>query len=446
LIFQAAGKQEYFQNIGDYPAIYILRLRAQGTDRRSGRNEATRGGAMTLRGARLALGAQLSALGDVECVDARVAFLRDDSGLLPFRATSQSEIDLRGFLVLPGLVNSHDHLEFALFPRLGRGAYNNFIEWADDIHRPGISPIREHRRVPREVRLWWGGIRNLLSGATTVCHHNPYEAAVFENDFVVRVVSEYGWAHSLPMDGSFASKKGETPKGQPFLIHLAEGIDAGSAGEIFELDQSGALDEHTVLIHGLGLDEKGRELARSARAGLIWCPSSNIFLFGRTMSLGEIQTFPLVALGSDSPLTAKGDLLDELRFARECSEAPVEKLYRCVTEDAARLLRLRNGEGTLGIGAGADLIAVRDTGAGPADTLAALTYENVELVLVGGRVQLASEGLMQRLPASATDGLQPIRVEASLRWIRAPLQRLFRETEAHLGGPVRLGGKRVRLG
>jgi cytosine/adenosine deaminase-related metal-dependent hydrolase len=446
LIFQAARKQEYFQNIKDYPAIYILRLRAHGTERHSEHNDATSGSAVALRGARLALGAQLSALGHVECVDTHIAFLRDDSGVSPTWPTSKSEIDLSGFLVLPGLVNSHDHLEFALFPRLGRGPYNNFVEWADDIYCPGISPIREHRRVAREVRLWWGGIRNLLCGVTTVCHHNPYEAAVFENDFVIRVIREYGWAHSLPIDGSFASKKRKTPEGQPFLIHLGEGTDESSAGEIFEFDQSGALDEDTVLIHGLALDGKGRDLVCSARAGLIWCPSSNIFLFGKTLSLDEIREFPLVALGSDSPLTAKGDYLDELRFAIDCSKAPAEELYPYVTENAARLLHLRNGEGTLGIGAYADLIAVRDTGANPADTLAELSYENVELVLIGGRAQLASEEMMLRLPSSMVLGLQPIRVETSLRWIRAPLEWLFRETKPHLGGDIRLSGKRVSLG
>jgi len=30
------------------------------------------------------------------------------------------ELDLEGLQVLPGLINAHDHLEFALFPRLGQ--------------------------------------------------------------------------------------------------------------------------------------------------------------------------------------------------------------------------------------------------------------------------------------------------------------------------------------
>jgi hypothetical protein len=98
---------------------------------------------------------------------------------------------------MPGLINAHDHLEFNLFPQLGRGTYPNAAAWARDIYHPGRSPIREQLRVPKPVRLWWGALKNLLSGVTTVCHHNPYEREVFGVDFPVRVVRRFSWAHSL---------------------------------------------------------------------------------------------------------------------------------------------------------------------------------------------------------------------------------------------------------
>jgi SAM-dependent methyltransferase len=445
-ILRAAGKQEYFERIEEYPAIYILQLRARQTVRDISHCTRTPDQISALRGARLAFGAQSSGLGEVKCVDSRIASIHDHLGLQSFKPSSETELDLTGFLVLPGLVNPHDHLEFALFPRLGRSNYKNFLEWADDIHRPDCSPVREHRQVPREVRLWWGGIRNLLCGVTTVCHHNPYEPAVFEDDFIIRVLREYGWAHSLAMDPDVGGKKQKTPKGQPFLLHLGEGIDERSTAEIFELHQSDALDEDTVLIHGLALNKPGRKLLRSARAGLVWCPSSNIFLFGETLSSSELQEIPRLALGSDSPLTAEGDLLDELRFAHEFIGVPAEDLYSYVMRGAAELLRLKNREGTLRVGAPADLIAVRDTGISPAGTLASLSYSGVELVLLGGSVQLASEEMIKRLPPAATQGLQPLCVEGTVRWIRAPLRWLFAQTRPHLGDEIRLGGKRVSLG
>ncbi len=65
--------------------------------------------------------------------------------------------------MLPGLINAHDHLEFGLYPNLGRGSYRNFEEWASDIQQNDQETIEQQCRVPKEVRLWWGAIRNPLS-------------------------------------------------------------------------------------------------------------------------------------------------------------------------------------------------------------------------------------------------------------------------------------------
>src|SRR5436309_11620189 len=120
---------------------------------------------MILRGARVATGPDAAVRRDIELRGARV------------------EIDLRRFLILPGLINAHDHLEFNLYPRLGRGPYPNAGAWARDVYRPEESPVRELLAIPKNTRLLWGGLKNLLSGVTTVCHHNPREQPIFDRNF-----------------------------------------------------------------------------------------------------------------------------------------------------------------------------------------------------------------------------------------------------------------------
>jgi cytosine/adenosine deaminase-related metal-dependent hydrolase/ubiquinone/menaquinone biosynthesis C-methylase UbiE len=446
-LFERAGKMDAFKSASGLPAIYILQFHVKPRRSCSPRKTASARTLVHVRGAGVAFGPQESAQADLTIEDRRIALLESRPTRSRQRAAyGNRSIDLRGFLLLPGLVNSHDHLEFALFPRLGKGGYRNFVEWADDIHHPETSPIREHRAVPKNTRLWWGGIRNLLCGVTTVCHHNPHVPELFDEVFAVRVLRDFSWAHSVPLDHDLVLKQKSATPDQPFIVHLAEGIDSQSGAEIFGLADQNALDDRTVIVHGLGLDELGLGRMRFARAALVWCPTSNVFLFGRTHDCKTLRDLPRLALGSDSPLTASGDLLDEIRFAAETVGMSAEELYSLVTTRAADVLRLNSGEGTLRVGARADFFAIRDTGGLPADRLATLTYRDVEFVVIGGQVQLASAKVLPLLPRRVATGLRPLEIEGELRWVRAPLNRLFTETRSHLPGDIKLGGRTVRHG
>jgi cytosine/adenosine deaminase-related metal-dependent hydrolase len=262
-------------------------------------------------------------------------------------------------------------------------------------------------------------------------------------DFPIRVLSRYGWAHSLEMDPNLIHNFDHTPPNLPFVLHAAEGVDAKSAQEIFDLDRMQVLGDRTVLVHGLALNPKAVALLNRRRSALVVCPTSNQFLFHCAPSSTLIRSLNTVILGSDSPLTAAGDLLDEINFARrEIGLAP-NFLYEMVTGRSANVLRLRNGEGHLRTGSVADIIAVQDRGLTPAETIAQLTFDQVELVTLSGRVQLASPFLYNRLPDSLRTGLQPIDIDGHQRWLRAPIDNLLSEARKVVGRDIRLGGKKV---
>jgi cytosine/adenosine deaminase-related metal-dependent hydrolase len=395
-----------------------------------------------LRGARVARGAEATEDIDVEIRTGRILALENSH---PSRARAL-ELDLRGCLVLPGLINAHDHLEFSLFPRLGRGPYPNAGAWARDIYQPHRSPVKEHLRFPLPLRLRWGGIKNLLSGVTTICHHNPYNARVFEHNFPVRVQKRFGWAHSLEFARDLGSRFRKTPPEWPFIVHLGEARDRQGKLEIFRLDELGALDQRTVLVHGVALGREGLRLSKEKGAALVWCPSSNLFILGRTLSRTALNNGVPLALATDSALSGKGDLLDEFRLAQRVSGLSSIRLYGMVTEDAARILRLENGEGTVTEGGVADLLVVKNNGRSPAETLSRLRTGAMELVILGGRIKLVSPRLAPQLPITVWKRLRPIIVEDRKRvFLDADLPGMYARTSRVLGGEIRVAGKRIRI-
>ncbi|MGD0098393.1 MAG: methyltransferase domain-containing protein [Terracidiphilus sp.] len=440
-VFADAGRLNRFDEADGWPAIYLLHLRKS-----RGGDTATEHRSRTIvRCARCALGAKETIDALVEISGERISHILSDRFSAPGAACGV-EIDLSGYLMMPGLINAHDHLEFALFPRLANPEYPNATAWARNIHECFADVIAAHRAVPRDVRLWWGGLRNLLCGVTTVCHHNPLEAELQRQDFPVRVIQEFGWAHSLTFGGDLRGARSAAPHGSAFIVHACEGVDDEARKEIWELDRLGILDADTVIVHGLAIDREGAALMRERGGSLIVCPSSNHFLFGRVPDLAILELAGRLALGSDSPLTAVGDLLDEVHFAERFCGLQSQVAYDMVTAAPAAILHLPAAEGSIRIGGRGDLIAVRDTGCDAAERLHTLSSVDVELVMIGGRVHLASEAVMERLPESVKEGLEPLGVDGAIRWLRAPTQELLRRAEDALGaGNVRLGGKPIRI-
>jgi len=314
--------------------------------------------------------------------------------------TTDLLVDLNGDRLLPGLINAHDHLQLNSLPPLETPArWSNAQQW--------ISAIQLRRRtdlsfeagvaVPLDERLLIGAVKNLLSGVTTVAHHDPLYPYLAGGEFPLRVVTEYGWAHSLFIDGEQVVRDSyrSTPCSWPWIIHAAEGVDAAAAAEISRLDDLGCVGSNTLIVHGIALDQAQRvRLARAA--GLVWCPSSNMRLFGSTADITDFVARGRVALGTDSRLSGSRDLLCELHVARTTSGLDEVTLESLVTRNAAAMLRLPD-RGSLAAGARADLVIL------PAGLpLSHATRADIRLVMIGGKA-LYADAKYARMLAPVTD-------------------------------------------
>jgi cytosine/adenosine deaminase-related metal-dependent hydrolase len=305
-------------------------------------------------------------------------------GVPPLRG--DSIVDLEGDRVLPGLINAHDHLQLNSLARLDfEKPYHHVREWISDVdaRRRSDPKFEASVAVARDERLLIGGVKNLLSGVTTVAHHDPLYRFLTGAHYPVRVVRDYGWAHSLHVDGEEKVNHSyrTTPNHWPWMIHAAEGLDDEAGKEFERLDALGCLGPNTLLVHGIALDRAQRTRLDRAGAGLIWCPSSNLHLFGKTAQVAELIARGRVALGTDSRLSGACDLLDELRLVGRLGVVDDFALASLVTSDSARLLRLHD-RGELRAGARADILVL------PARArLAGVCRADVRLVLIDGIVR-----------------------------------------------------------
>lgn len=338
-------------------------------------------------------------------------------------------IDLENAVLLPGLINAHDHLELNTVPRLKwRARHQNVREWIADFQPRFATEPALAALTPESLddRVWVGGLKNLLCGVTTVCHHNPLHG-VLRRRFPVRVLRRFTHSHSLQIDGeALAAAHHATPDGWPWIVHAAEGVDGEAANEIAELARLGCLDRRTVLVHGVGACASSASLAIDAGAGLVWCPSSNEWLFGATADVRPFDDADRLALGSDSRLSGAGDLLDEVRAAHATRQVSARGLTRLVTHGAASLLRLPEA-GRLVAGAPADLTVLAGAAADPFDVLVAASRTDVRMTMVDGMPAVAEPALVDVFGATGTAHL-PARVDGVGRriadWIGRRVARL----------------------
>jgi cytosine/adenosine deaminase-related metal-dependent hydrolase len=294
-------------------------------------------------------------------------------------------IQFRGAIAIPGLINSHDHLDFNLFPLLANRVYNNYTEWARDIRTSGKKVIDEVLKIPEALRVEWGCYKNLLNGFTTVVNHG--KRLILPNT-PVDVYQSCTSLHSTAFE-KYWKLKLNNPLNRETVVamHIGEGRDEMASKEINAVTRWNLAGKKIVAVHGIAMNEKQSQQFK----GLVWCPASNEKLIGETAAVGELEhTIPIV-FGTDSTLSAGWNAWTHFRIAIRKPGITEGKLLRMLTSTPADLWDMK-GKGRLLENACADVMVIEQK-----EDLFELNPENILMVIQKGKIRLFDETLAAQI-------------------------------------------------
>lgn len=365
-----------------------------------------------------------------------------EAPLLPGART----IDCSGRLLMPGLINGHNHCAMTLF----RGLADD-LALSDWLHGH-IFPA-EKKHVCKEMVYWCSRLaaaEMLLSGTTCVADGYFFsgEAARGLRDCGIRAVIGHGivdfpapsvpdpaknieavaaflddWLDADPLitPAVFAhapytcspktltrAKELADRRGVRFFTHLAESareaemiIDPQAGTPLDHVAKLGILDHNTVLIHAVWLSDQNLDLLAASGAHVVTCPQSNMKLASGVARVPEmLKRNIIVGLGTDGcgsnnslDMFREMDMLAKLHKLAllDATALPARAAFAAATSGNAALLGLPD-IGRIAIGMKADLVLL-DLGKphltpfyNPDLLVYAASGRDVESVMVNGRM------------------------------------------------------------
>ena len=351
---------------------------------------------------------------------ASIGRVADATGVLSPADTDRS-IFFDNAIAFPGLINSHDHLDFNLFHQLKNNDYKSYRQWGEDIHKGNHAGIQQVLNIPKQLRTQWGIYKNLLNGITTVVNHGAKQPIT--ND-LIDVYQRVDSFHSISGEKNWRLKlMNPFRKNYPVAIHIGEGTDAAAAKEIDELLAWNILHRPLTGIHGIAMNAQ----QAADFAALVWCPDSNCFLYGKTAAIDQLKEKTKIVFGTDATLTANWNLWEHLRLARILHMLDDAALWDTVTTTPANLWGFQDS-GRIEKGFRADMVVARSA-ADNWNALYALNPEDILLILHKGNVRLFDQSVYDQLAKASfsMDDFYKIQVGANVKYIQGNLPALMDE-------------------
>ncbi|MBS1662125.1 MAG: hypothetical protein JST68_13865 [Bacteroidetes bacterium] len=306
----------------------------------------------------------------------------------PAGIAPEPALSLDGALAFPGLINSHDHLDFNLFPSLANTRYTNYRDWGWDIHSQNTREIESVLKIPLPLRIKWGIYKNLFNGFTTVINHGEH---LDTEGAPINVFQNCHNLHSIGFERNWRWRLNRPSKNEwPYVIHVGEGTDPLAQREINQLLRWNLFHRPLIGVHGVAMTE---EQARGFKA-LVWCPASNYFLLNKTAPIDQLKTQVPILFGTDSTLTAPWDAWSQIRLARQQNTATDEELFEMLTVNPATAWELPNYD---------TIIAQPKERSNSWDAFYTIGPDDILLILKKGEIKLFDASLKPALKQAGFD-------------------------------------------
>lgn len=339
-------------------------------------------------------------------------------------ASGGFELNFEQALVFPGIINSHDHLDFNLFAQTGNQIYTNYKAWGEDIHTKNKTEIAEILKIPFLLRSSWGVYKNLLCGVTTVINHG--ERLRWGNDLIT-IFEDTQCLHSVQFEKRWQLKLNNPVKaGLPVVVHIGEGDDWAAYKEIDRLIRWNLLRKKLIGVHAVAMSE---EQAKKFEA-IVWCPQSNYFLLNKTSRINLLKNHTQILFGTDSTLTSRWNIWEHLVQARETRLLNDAALYQTLNRNAAHTWKLNSGE--ISIGKDADIVIAKIIpGKAGLHSFFGVTPAELLMVIHNGNIRLFDEALLPRLKIVSRDNFSKVYLDGTCKYVQGDLSGLMEKIKSY---------------